>query len=42
MIVLHAVIDRVIPGLDATFILYLGTSLVVQHLVLLNKIKNTK
>ena len=39
MIILHAIIDRVILGLDATFILYLGISLVVQHLVLLNKIK---
>lgn len=42
MIILHAVIDRAIPGLDATFILYLGTSLVVQHLVSLNKIENAK
>lgn len=39
MIILHALIDHVIFGLNATFILYLGNSLVVQHLVLLNKIR---
>lgn len=41
MIVLHAVVDHLITGLDSTFVLYLGTSFVVQHLVLLGKIKKS-
>ncbi|WP_295746933.1 hypothetical protein [uncultured Limosilactobacillus sp.] len=40
MIISHAITDHIITGLGTTFVLYLGTSLVVQHLVLLNKIKN--